>query len=148
MKILNGYYRHEHKYEEIIAGVGHFFNLGIRFYLLSIFFQSGLTKLRDWDSTLFLFEEEYQVPLLPADLAAYLGTAGELILPALLMLGLFSRFSAAGLFVVNAVAAISLAEISDAAFTQHLFWGTLALYLVVYGGQRWSIDRLFSRKLI
>ena len=52
-----------------------------RAYLAQVFFLSGLTKIRDWDTTLLLFTEEYRVPLLPPDLAAVLGTAGELVLP-------------------------------------------------------------------
>ena len=51
--------------------------LAARFYVGWAFFSSGLTKLRDWDSTLLLFEYEYQVPVLPFELAAYLGTIGE-----------------------------------------------------------------------
>ena len=71
-----------------------------RFYVAWAFFASGLTKLRDWESTLMLFEYEYQVPLLPFELAAYLGTAAEIVLPILLVAGLMSRFSALGLFFV------------------------------------------------
>ena len=52
--------------------------LAARCYVAWAFFASGLTKLRDWDSTLMLFEYEYQVPLLPFELAAYLGTAAEI----------------------------------------------------------------------
>ncbi|MGC3837095.1 DoxX family protein [Moritella viscosa] len=89
--------------------------LAARFYVGWAFFSSGLTKLNNWDSTLFLFEEEYHVPLLPYELAAYLGTAAEIILPLLLMAGLASRFSALGLFFVNIVAVISLEDIAAAA---------------------------------
>lgn len=83
-----------------------------RAYLAQVFFLSGLTKIRDWDTTLLLFTEEYRVPLLPPDLAAVLGTAGELVLPVLLLVGLAGRFAALGLSVVNVVAVLSLAEIS------------------------------------
>ncbi|MEY2840524.1 MAG: hypothetical protein RJB60_2823, partial [Pseudomonadota bacterium] len=58
--------------------------LAARLFLLSVFFRAGLSKLQDWDSTLFLFQEEYHVPLLPPALAAIMGTAGELGLSALL----------------------------------------------------------------
>jgi hypothetical protein len=49
-----------------------------RGYVAEAFFKSGLTKLRDWDITLALFQDEYKVPLLPPDVAAVMGTGGEL----------------------------------------------------------------------
>ncbi|MDI1340287.1 DoxX family protein [Polaromonas sp.] len=115
--------------------------LAARLYLAQVFFLSGLTKLRDWDTTLALFTDEYRVPLLPPAVAAIAGTAGELVLPVLLVLGLAGRFSALGLFVVNAVAVISLSEIAPAALQQHVFWGALLAGLAIYGGGPWSMDR-------
>jgi putative oxidoreductase len=112
-----------------------------RLYVAQVFFASGLTKLRDWDTTVALFADEYQVPLLPPDVAALLGTAGELVLPLLLALGLAGRFAALGLFVVNAVAVVSLMEIAPAALQQHLLWGSLLVGLVLWGPGRWSLDR-------
>ncbi len=114
--------------------------LAARFYVALVFLRSGLTKLRDWDITLALFTDEYQVPLLPPELAAWLGTGGELILPVLLVLGLGGRLAALGLFVLNAVAVISLMSVPDAALQQHVFWGSLLLGLLLWGPGRWSID--------
>jgi putative oxidoreductase len=122
--------------------------LAARLYVAQVFFASGLTKLRDWETTLALFEDEYQVPLLSPALAATLGTAGELVLPVLLALGLAGRFAAAGLFVVNAVAVISLAEIAPAALQQHVFWGSLLIALVLWGPGRWSLDRWLVPRLL
>src|SRR5690606_34785283 len=62
-----------------------------RAYLAQVFFLSGLTKIRDWEITLLLFTEEYQVPLLSPQVAAVMGTGGELVLPVLLLLGLAGR---------------------------------------------------------
>ncbi|WP_076419199.1 DoxX family protein [Colwellia sp. UCD-KL20] len=112
-----------------------------RLYIANVFFKSGLTKLRDWESTLMLFEYEYEVPVLSFEVAAWLATAGELILPVLLVLGLFTRLSAIGLFIVNAVAVISLVEIAPAAFNEHVLWGSLIVMLVLMGAQRFSLDR-------
>lgn len=112
-----------------------------RAYVAQVFFMSGLTKLRDWDITLALFTDEYHVPLLPPAWAAVMGTGGELLLPVLLVLGLGVRFAALGLFVVNGVAVMSLAEIAPAALQQHILWGTLAAALAIHGGSRWSLDR-------
>ncbi len=116
--------------------------LAARLYVGQVFFLSGLTKIRDWDTTVALFTDEYKVPLLPPALAALMGTAGELVLPVLLVLGLGGRFAALGLFVVNAVAVISLAEIAPAALQQHIFWGALLAGLAIYGNGAWSLDRL------
>ena len=79
--------------------------LAARLYVASVFFRSGLTKLRDWDITLSLFADEYHVPLLNPTVAAFMGTGAELALPVLLVLGLFGRFAAAGLTILNIVAA-------------------------------------------
>ena len=112
-----------------------------RLYVGSVFFRAGLTKLRDWDTTLALFADEYHVPLLDPAVAAMLGTAGEIVLPVLLVLGLAGRFAAAGLSVVNVVAVLSLAEIADAALQAHVFWGSLLVALLLWGPGRWSVDR-------
>jgi len=118
--------------------------LAARLYVAKIFFMSGLTKLHDWSSTLALFNDYYQVPLLPPALAAYLGTAGELVLPVLLVLGLAGRFAGAGLFVVNLMAALSLMadDFTPVAEAQHTLWGVLALAIALFGAGRWSVDRL------
>lgn len=113
-----------------------------RCYLAQVFLKAGLTKLEDWDTTLFLFEEEYQVPLLAPDLAAYLGTFGEVFFPVLLVFGFATRFSALGLFVVNLVAVISLEQIAPAALYLHVIWGVLLAQLLIYGGGFFSVDRL------
>lgn len=115
--------------------------LAARLYVAQAFFLSGLTKLRDWETTLALFMDEYKVPVLPPEVAAAAGTAGELLLPVLLAFGLGGRFAAAGLSVVNVVAVISLAEIAPAALQQHILWGTLLLGILLWGPGRWALDR-------
>ncbi len=123
------------------------FDLAIRLYVAQVFFLSGLTKIRDWSVTLALFDGEYAVPLLPPWLAAALGTAGELALPVLLVLGLASRFGAAGLFVVNAVAVLSYPDISDLGRQDHVLWGALLLVTLCHGPGRWSLDHLIVARL-
>lgn len=120
--------------------------LAARLFVGQAFFASGLTKLRDWDTTLALFADEYQVPLLSPELAAVAGTAGELILPVLLVLGLAGRFAAAGLFVVNIVAVISLMDIAPAALQQHQLWGCLLLAVMLWGAGRWSLDHVLKTR--
>ena len=121
--------------------------LAARLYVAQAFFLSGLTKIRNWDTTLALFQDEYHVPLLPPELAAVMGTCGEIGLPVLLVLGLAGRFAAAGLSVVNVVAVLSLAEIAPAALQQHQFWGSLLVGLLLWGPGRWSVDARLARIL-
>jgi len=120
--------------------------LAARLYVAKMFFWSGLTKLRDWEITVALFTDEYRVPLLSPEVAALLGTFSELVLPVLLVLGLAGRFAALGLFVVNAVAVISLQEIAEPALMQHVFWGSLLIGLVLWGPGRWSLDHLLFKR--
>lgn len=111
-----------------------------RLYVAQAFFASGLTKLRDWDITLALFTDEYKVPVLSPEVAAFMGTSGELVLPVLLVLGLGGRFAALGLSFVNVVAVISLADIAPAALQQHITWGVVLAVLAVFGPGRWALD--------
>lgn len=121
------------------------FDLAIRLYVASAFFKSGLTKIQDWSSTVALFQYEYQVPVLPPELAAVMGTAGELVLPVLLALGLAGRFGAAGLSVMNVVAVISYADLSDLGRQDHVLWGALLLVTLLHGPGRWSLDHWLNQ---
>lgn len=121
------------------------FALGARCYVSWQFLKSGYLKISSWDSTLYLFQNEYHTPVLPPHIAAISGTFGELFFPSLLVLGLASRFGAIGLFAVNAMAVISyrqvlLADGFEAAFAQHVLWGTLLAFLAVYGPGRLALD--------
>lgn len=128
----------------------HGFDLMLRLYLLKVFFQSGLTKIQSWQSTIDLFAYEYSVPLLPPEVAAVMGTAGELILPVLILVGLMTRPAALGLFVLNAVAAYAYALTDFYNFTgmlDHILWGAMILVYVLYGPSPLSIDSLLSKKM-
>ena len=114
--------------------------LAARIFVGMAFFRSGLTKIADWETTLALFADEYQVPFLPTEVAAVAGTFGELFFPVLLIMGLLGRFSAASLSVINIVAVISLADIAPAALQQHQFWGALLVGVVLWGPGKWSVD--------
>ncbi|WP_207951254.1 DoxX family protein [Cupriavidus sp. L7L] len=120
-------------------------DLGIRVLIGLVFFQSGLTKLASWSSTLVLFESEYAVPLLNPTLAAYLGTAAELCLPVLLMLGLGTRAAALALFVFNIVAVISYSGLGEVGLKDHQYWGLLLLVTMLHGPGRLSLDHLIDR---
>ena len=122
-------------------------DLGLRLFLANVFFKSGLTKIQTWDSTLYLFREEYRVPLLPPDFAAWLGTGAELAFPVLLVFGLFGRFAAFGLTILNAVAAYSYYDqLSEAGRNQHLYWGLLLAVLLLHGLGKWSADEWLEKR--
>ena len=119
-------------------------DLGTRLFIARVFFMSGLTKINDWAGTLYLFNNEYNVPVLSPTIAAYMATTGELGLSVLLVLGLGRRFAAAGLFILNGVAAISFPDLSEAGHYQHLCWGIMLGLLLVYGGSEWGVDGWFT----
>jgi putative oxidoreductase len=122
------------------------FDLAIRLYVAKVFFMSGLTKIQSWDSTLSLFENEYAVPLLPPELAAYLGTAAELCLPPLLALGIGTRAVALAAFAFNLVAATSYPDISAAGIKDHILWGALLAVTFFHGPGKTSLDHLIARR--
>lgn len=132
--------------EGLIDKLQSLFALAIRLYLARVFLLSAFTKLRSWDITVALFENEYRVPLLTPAVAALLGTAAELGLPLLLLAGFGTRVAALALFAFNIVAVISYPDLSDAGFKDHVLWGALMLVLAVYGPGRFSLDRLLSSK--
>jgi putative oxidoreductase len=115
-------------------------DLGLRLYLANVFFRSGWTKIQSWDSTLYLFNDVYHVPLLPPEVAAYMAAGAELGLSVLLVLGLLGRFAASGLFILNIVAVISYADLSEAGLNQHLSWGILLGVLLILSRGSWSMD--------
>jgi putative oxidoreductase len=121
-----------------------------RCYVSWQFLKSGYLKTLSWDSTLYLFENEYHTPLLPPPVAAYLGTFGELFFPTLLVLGLCGRLSAIGLLIVNVMAVISYTQVLlapgfEAALGQHVLWGSILVFLCIYGPGTISADYLFNK---
>jgi len=126
--------------------------LGLRWYVSWQFLQSGWLKATNWQQTVELFESEYQVPVLPPYVAAVTGTAGELLFPILLILGLGGRIGPLGLFAVNIMAVVSyahvlLAEGFEAALAQHVMWGVMLGVLAVYGQGALSLDKLLAKRI-
>jgi len=113
-----------------------------RLGIAAIFFQSGRTKVEGFftipQTTVDLFELEYALPLLSPKVAAYLAAGAEHLFPVLLVLGLFTRLSAASLLGMTLV--IQIFVYPDA-WPTHLSWAGLLLPLVAIGGGRWSLDR-------
>jgi putative oxidoreductase len=115
-----------------------------RIAVAAIFFLSGRTKVEGLftitPGTEMLFAYEYAVPLLDPSTAALLATAAEHALPILLVLGLFSRFAAAGLLVMTLVIQLF---VYPGAWATHLSWSGLLLPIIAMGAGRFSIDRVF-----
>jgi putative oxidoreductase len=116
-----------------------------RLGIAAVFFMSGRTKIEEgtWltlsDSAFELFRTDYRLPFLPPVPATYAATTAEHLFPILLVLGLFTRFSAAGLLVMTAV--IEIFVYPDA-WPTHLSWAGLLLPLVALGGGKLSLDRM------
>ncbi len=113
-----------------------------------MFWRSGQTKVEGFhirEETFLLFREEYKVPLLPPDVAAYLSTFAEHLFPVLLVIGLASRLSALALFGMTMV--IQLFVFPDG-WPEHILWVSLMLVIVARGPGALSLDHLlWSRPL-
>ncbi|MFO1351467.1 MAG: DoxX family protein [Gammaproteobacteria bacterium] len=110
------------------------------------------TSLTPTESTLTLYANEYHVPFLTPELAAQIGTAAEIVLPVLIVLGLFGRLGALGLFIFNIVAVVSYPAgmwAADGSPTPglylHLLWGLMLLIIVAHGPGKISIDHLVRK---
>ena len=118
--------------------------LALRVFPASVFFASGRSKVEGWsiaDSTWFLFEHEYALPLIPSDLAAVAATLAEHILPILLVLGLGTRFAALGVLAMTAVIQIF---VYPTAWQTHGLWAACMLALISQGPGHWSLDHVLG----
>lgn len=117
--------------------------LAMRLGIAAVFFRSGLLKLDSWQFAVLLFRDEYQLPLISPELAAQLATAVELAIPPLLALGLATRL--ATLPLLGMVAVIQLLVYPNA-WSEHLMWGSILLFLLTRGPGRFSIDHVIARR--
>ena len=119
---------------------GPLYKLFLRWWVGAIFLSSGMAKLADWDSTLFLFAEEYKVPLLPPVLAAWSGTAVEIAAPLLMLAGLGTRLAAVPLMALTLVIQFTYLQ-----HIQHLYWLMLLGLVALHGPGVLSLDALVRR---
>ena len=115
----------------------------LRIAVATIFWNSAMTKLANWGTALELFREEYKLPLLPPEPAAYLAVSIELSAPVLLMLGLATRPVALVLLGMTAVIEIF---VYPQAWPTHIQWAAMLLVLLFRGAGSWSIDRLLRKR--
>ena len=109
--------------------------LVVRLWIAMIFFKSGLVKFWDFETTVALFTDEYQVPFLPPYCAALSGTCFELACPVLLVLGLATRLAALPLLVMTMVIQFTYLD-----HMQHYYWMLLLSGLILHGGDKLSLD--------
>jgi len=109
----------------------------LRLAVATVFWNSGMTKLASWDTTLQLFADEYRLPLLPPELAAYMAASIELTTPVLLVLGLLTRPAALVLLGMTSVIEIF---VYPQAWPTHIQWGAMLLILLCRGPGRFSLD--------
>ncbi|HEY6456081.1 MAG TPA: DoxX family protein [Steroidobacteraceae bacterium] len=109
----------------------------LRLAVATVFWNSGQTKLANWDATLQLFEDDYKVPLLPPDFAAHLGASIELSTPVLLVLGLLTRPAALVLLGMTTIIEVFVYPL---AWPTHIQWAAMLLVLLCRGAGRYSVD--------
>ena len=117
---------------------------GMRLAVGATFFRSGMNKVESFDTAITLFREEYRLPLLPPELAAYLGTTVELGAPVLLVLGLFARLGAAAMLAMTLVIQFL---VYPANWPEHLMWASILAYVLSRGPGALSIDRIIAFNL-
>ncbi len=123
-------------------------DLVLRIWVANVFWKSGLNKVSNLSSTMYLFEYEYAIPIIPFELAAYLVIAAELVLPILLVFGIAGRAAAGILFVVNFVVAVSYSVLNVVGIVQHQVWGIMLLVLLLRGPGKISIDYFIRRRFL
>lgn len=118
--------------------------LGMRTAVGATFFKSGLNKFQSFDSAVTLFREEYRLPLLPPEIAAYMGTTVELCAPVLLVLGICARFGAAALLAMTLTIQFLVYPEN---WPEHLMWASILAYVLTRGAGALSIDRIIAFNL-
>jgi putative oxidoreductase len=115
----------------------------LRLAVATVFWNSGTTKLASWDTTLQLFADEYRLPLLPPEPAAYMAASIELTMPVLLVLGLLTRPAA---FVLLGMTSVIEIFVYPQAWPTHIQWAAMLLILLCRGPGGFSLDHaIWSR---
>ncbi|HEY2968982.1 MAG TPA: DoxX family protein [Casimicrobiaceae bacterium] len=109
----------------------------LRLAVATVFWNSAMTKLANWDTAVALFVDEYKLPLLPPELVAYVAVSIELTTPVLLVTGLFTRVAALALLGMTAVIEIFVYPL---AWPTHLQWAAMLFVLLCRGPGRLSVD--------
>lgn len=122
-----------------------FIALPLRLAVATVFWNSAMTKLANWEAALELFKEDYKVPLIPPEIAAYLAVSIELTAPVLLVLGLATRPVALVLLGMTTVIEVF---VYPQAWPTHIQWAAMLLVLLARGPGKLSIDWLIRRRVL
>ncbi|HUL93392.1 MAG TPA: DoxX family protein [Burkholderiales bacterium] len=117
--------------------------LPLRLATATVFWNSGTSKLANWNTTIELFAEEYKVPVLPPETAAYIAASIELTTPVLLVAGLLTRPAAAVLLGMTAFIEVF---VYPQAWPTHIQWAAMLLVLLCRGPGDLSVDHLMRRR--
>ncbi|WP_439673211.1 DoxX family protein (plasmid) [Cupriavidus necator] len=117
----------------------------LRLALATVFWNSAMAKLANWESALYLFREDYNVPLIPAEAAAYAAVSIELVAPVSLMLGLATRPVALVLLGMTTVIQVF---VYPQAWPTHIQWAAMLLVLLARGPGKLSVDWLIRRRVL
>jgi len=120
-----------------------FLAIPLRLAMATVFWNSAMTKLANWDTAVALFVDEYKVPLLPPEVAAYIAATIELTAPVLLVLGLLTRPTTAVLLAMTLVIEVFVYPL---AWATHIQWAAMLLVLLCRGAGKLSIDHLLRRR--
>jgi putative oxidoreductase len=115
-----------------------------RLAVAGVFLRAGLLKIRGWESTLALFRDEYQVPVLPPEIAAVMSASVEVGCSILLLVGLGTRL--ATLPLLGMIMTIQL-FVYPQAWPEHLVWGSILLFLLTRGGGTVALDHAIGSAL-
>jgi putative oxidoreductase len=122
-----------------------FLAIPLRLAMATVFWNSAMTKLASWETAVALFTDEYRLPILPPELAAYIAVSIELTMPVLLVLGLATRPAAAVMLGMTAVIEVF---VYPQAWPTHIQWAAMLLVLLARGAGKFSIDWLIHRRLL
>lgn len=121
------------------------FQLLFRICIGAVYWNAGLTKIASWQTTITLFRDEYQVPVLPPGLAAYMATSIELTCPVLLFLGLATRLATLPML---GQALVIQVFVYPENWIEHLTWAALLLFILTRGPGPISLDRFLSSAIL
>lgn len=117
----------------------------LRIAVATVFWNSAMAKLANWETALALFRDEYRLPLLPPELAAYMAVSIELTTPLLLILGLATRPVA---FVLLGMTTVIEIFVYPQAWPTHIQWAAMLLVLLCRGAGTWSVDYWLRKRWI
>jgi putative oxidoreductase len=118
--------------------------LGMRVGVGAVFFRAGLLKYNSWEFTILLFRDEYQVPLLPPELAAQMAMVTELTIPILLFVGLATRL--ATLPLLGMIVVIQTFVYPNA-WSDHFMWASCLIFVLSRGPGVFSLDYVLARRV-